>query len=61
MFSNIEDIISYDVTTNQYGILNKECLQIINKNSSNFKMIDFDVCNKGYSICYKKNLFISFC
>ncbi len=60
MFSNLEDIITYEISNNSYGVLNRECAKIINKNSTNFKMIDFDVCGNGYSICYKKNLYISF-
>jgi len=60
MFSNTEEIITYDLNTNEYNILDKECLLMLNQNFANFKIFDFDVCAKGYSISYKKNLFLSF-
>lgn len=60
MFSNTDEILTYDLDSSLYGILDREFLPKLNMNSTNFKMIDFDVCSKGYSIAYKKNLFISF-
>lgn len=59
MFSNVDEIITYDFEANRYGLLDKEFISRFNTNSNNFKMIDFDVCNKGYCLVYKKNLFIS--
>jgi len=60
MFTNIDEIITYDCESNLYGFLDRDFISKLNMNSNNFKMIDFDVCDKGYSIIYKKNLFLSF-
>ncbi len=59
MYSNAEEIITYDFESDRYGFLDKEFISRLNTNSNNFKIIDFEVCNKGYSFVYKKNLFIS--
>jgi hypothetical protein len=60
MFTNIDEIITYKLDSNEYGYLNMEFISRITANSDCFRMIDFDICDKGYSIAYKKNLFISF-
>ena len=60
MFSNKDEIVKLNLFNDQFSVLDKECSLFMNQYSGSFNIIDYDVCDSGFSIQYKSYLYVSF-